>query len=31
MTHVAASEAVEGENVVWLEKVSDEEYARGPR
>jgi quercetin dioxygenase-like cupin family protein len=31
MTHVAASESVEGENVEWFEKVSDEEYARGPR
>lgn len=31
MTHVTASESVEGENVEWLEKVSDEEYARGPR
>jgi 4-carboxymuconolactone decarboxylase len=31
MTHVTASESVEGENVQWFEQVSDEEYARGPR
>ncbi|HEX8239693.1 MAG TPA: carboxymuconolactone decarboxylase family protein [Allosphingosinicella sp.] len=31
MSHVAASESVEGQNVEWLEKVSDAEYARGPR
>jgi quercetin dioxygenase-like cupin family protein/pimeloyl-ACP methyl ester carboxylesterase len=31
MTHVTASESVEGEEVEWFEKVSDEEYARGPR
>lgn len=24
------SESVEGENVEWLQKLSDEEYARGP-
>jgi quercetin dioxygenase-like cupin family protein len=30
MTHVAASEAVEGQKVEWFEKVSDEEYERGP-
>lgn len=31
MTHVTASESVDGQNVEWLEQVSDEEYARGPR
>lgn len=31
MTHVAVSETVEGGNVVWLEKVSDEHYSRGPK
>jgi 4-carboxymuconolactone decarboxylase len=30
MTHVTASESLEGQSVEWLEKVSDEEYARGP-
>ena len=30
MTHVAVSESVEGKRVEWLEKVSDEHYARGP-
>lgn len=30
MTHVAVSESINGQNVEWLEKVSDEEYARGP-
>lgn len=29
MTHVAASESIEGQSVEWLEKVSDAEYARG--
>jgi 4-carboxymuconolactone decarboxylase len=31
MTHVAVSEGIEGQTVEWLEKVPDEEYARGPR
>jgi quercetin dioxygenase-like cupin family protein len=31
MTHVTASESVDGQNVEWLEQVSNEEYARGPR
>lgn len=26
MTHIAVQEALDGTNVVWLEKVSDEEY-----
>ncbi len=30
MTHVTASETVEGREVEWLEKVSDREYALGP-
>jgi quercetin dioxygenase-like cupin family protein len=30
MTHVTASETVEGQNVQWLEKVSDEQYRLGP-
>ncbi len=31
MSHVAASESAEGQAVEWLEHVSDEEYAKGPR
>jgi 4-carboxymuconolactone decarboxylase len=31
MTHVTASESVEGQNVEWLEQVSDEAYAKGSR
>jgi quercetin dioxygenase-like cupin family protein len=31
MTHVTVSETVEGKEVEWFEKVSDEEYSRGPR
>lgn len=30
MTHVTASESVEGQNVEWLEHVSDEVYRSGP-
>lgn len=30
MTHLAIQEALDGVNVVWLEKVSDEEYEGGP-
>ncbi|SDB74542.1 (R)-mandelonitrile lyase [Belnapia rosea] len=30
MTHVTASETVDGQTVQWLEKVSDEDYRRGP-
>jgi quercetin dioxygenase-like cupin family protein len=31
MTHIAIQEALDGKNVVWLEKVSDEEYTVGPK
>jgi quercetin dioxygenase-like cupin family protein len=30
MTHIAIQEALDGKNVVWLEKVTDEEYLAGP-
>jgi quercetin dioxygenase-like cupin family protein len=30
MTHLAVQEALDGVNVVWLEKVTDEEYDGGP-
>ncbi|MBS7457289.1 (R)-mandelonitrile lyase [Coralloluteibacterium stylophorae] len=30
MTHIAVQEALDGKNVTWLEKVSDEDYLRGP-
>jgi hypothetical protein len=26
MTHIAILEALDGKNVVWLEKVTDEQY-----
>ncbi|WP_413771530.1 hypothetical protein [Marinobacter sp. ES-1] len=26
MTHIAAQEAKDGENVVWMEQVTDEQY-----
>ena len=29
MTHLAITEALDGKNVVWLEKVTDEEYQSG--
>lgn len=29
MTHLAIQEALDGVNVVWLEKVTDEQYAAG--
>jgi len=29
MTHIAIQEALDGENVVWMEKVTDEEYLAG--
>ena len=29
MTHVVVQEALDGENVTWMEKVSDEEYLAG--
>jgi quercetin dioxygenase-like cupin family protein len=30
MTHIAIQEALDGKNVVWLEKVSDDVYLAGP-
>jgi quercetin dioxygenase-like cupin family protein len=30
MTHIAIQEALDGVNVVWMEKVTDEEYLAGP-
>ena len=30
MTHIAIQDAVEGNNVVWMEKVSDEQYLMKP-
>ena len=30
MTHIAISEQLDGKNVDWLEKVSDEQYLAGP-
>jgi hypothetical protein len=29
MTHIAIQEALDGEAVEWMEKVSDEQYQRG--
>lgn len=29
MTHIAIQESLNGKNVGWLEKVTDEEYLRG--
>jgi hypothetical protein len=29
MTHIAIQEALDGVNVIWMEKVTDEEYAAG--
>jgi len=29
MTHIAIQELVDGKNVDWMEKVSDEQYAAG--
>jgi quercetin dioxygenase-like cupin family protein len=31
MTHIAVQEALDGVNVVWLQKVTDEEYLVGPK
>jgi quercetin dioxygenase-like cupin family protein len=28
MTHIAIQEALDGKNVDWMEKVSDEQYRR---
>jgi quercetin dioxygenase-like cupin family protein len=30
MTHIAIQEALDGVNVVWMEKVTEEEYLAGP-
>lgn len=30
MTHIAIQESLDGKAVVWLEKVTDEEYLAGP-
>jgi hypothetical protein len=30
MTHIAVQEALDGKAVEWMEKVSDEQYQRGP-
>jgi hypothetical protein len=30
MTHIAIQEALDGKNVIWMEKVSDDEYLIGP-
>jgi hypothetical protein len=30
MTHIAIQEALDGKNVNWLQKVTDEEYLAGP-
>jgi quercetin dioxygenase-like cupin family protein len=30
MTHIGIQEALDGVSVVWMEKVTDEEYAVGP-
>jgi hypothetical protein len=30
MTHIAIQEALDGKNVEWMKKVTDEEYLAGP-
>jgi hypothetical protein len=30
MTHIAIRGTLDGKNVIWLEKVTDEEYLAGP-
>jgi hypothetical protein len=30
MSHIAIQEALDGKNVDWLERVTDEEYFAGP-
>ena len=30
MTHIAIQEMLDGKNVVWMEKVTDEQYLAGP-
>jgi quercetin dioxygenase-like cupin family protein len=31
MTHIAITEKLDGKNVSWMEKVTDEQYHAGPR
>jgi hypothetical protein len=31
MTHIAIQEALDGVAVVWMQKVTDEEYLAGPK
>ncbi|HPE73634.1 MAG TPA: cupin domain-containing protein [Candidatus Competibacter sp.] len=31
MTHIAIQEALDGQNVTWMEKVTDEEYLAGEK
>jgi hypothetical protein len=31
MSHIAIQEALDGKSVIWMEKVTDEEYLAGPR
>lgn len=31
MTHIAIQEALDGKAVEWMQKVTDEQYERGPR
>jgi quercetin dioxygenase-like cupin family protein len=31
LTHIAITEQLDGKNVEWLEKVSDEQYLAGPK
>jgi len=31
MTHIAVQERLDGKNVDWLEKVTDEQYLAGPQ
>jgi quercetin dioxygenase-like cupin family protein len=30
MTHIAIQEALDGKNVIWMEKVTDDQYLPGP-
>jgi hypothetical protein len=30
MTHIAIQEALDGKNVTWMEKVTDEQYLAAP-
>ena len=31
MTHIAITESIDGKNVEWMEKVSDDQYAAAPK